>query len=205
MEPIVNETDLIVLLGKDEILFGIHSQYGNPPNWQRKSGFETLCQIILEQQVSLESARAHFAKLKEFVGNFTPENILKLSDEEMRNCFISRQKAKYLRELSSAIENRQLDLEEINSLEESEIRSKLTAIKGIGNWTVDIYVLFCLQQKDIFPIGDIAVINSIKELYNVQNRKEIIAISEKWKPNRSLATYFMWHYYLKKRGRIANY
>ena len=205
MTEIVNAKDVKLLCQKDNLIFDIHSEFGSPPNWQREPGFETLCQIILEQQVSLESARAHFTKLKEFVGEFTPENLLKLSDEEMRNCYISRQKAKYLRELSMAIENNALDLDEIPTLEEAEIRSKLTAIKGIGNWTVDIYLLFCLQHKDIFPIGDIAVLNSIKERYKVQTREEIFAVSENWKPYRSLGTYFMWHYYLKKRGRIAIY
>lgn len=205
MNKIVNENDLKILLEKDEILSGIHVQYGAPPNWQRKPGFVTLCKIILEQQVSLESARAHFNKLNDFLGEFSPEAILKLSDDEMRNCFISRQKAKYLRELSEAVVSGKLNLEEIHNSEEKEIREQLTSIKGIGNWTADIYLLFCLQHKNIFPIGDIAVIHSIKELYKISSKEEILEISESWQPFRSLATYFMWHYYLKKRGRIAIY
>ncbi|MGB6082976.1 DNA-3-methyladenine glycosylase family protein [Moheibacter sp.] len=205
MNKIVNENDLKILLEKDKILSGIHEQYGVPPNWQRKPGFVTLCQIILEQQVSLESARAHFLKLNDFLGEFTPEKILTLSDDEMRNSFISRQKANYLRELSEAVVSGKLNLEEIHNSEEKEIREQLTSIKGIGNWTADIYLLFCLQHKNIFPIGDIAVIHSMKELYQISSKEEILEISESWQPFRSLATYFMWHYYLKKRGRIAIY
>lgn len=205
MNKIVNENDLKILLEKDKILSGIHEQYGVPPNWQRDPGFITLCKIILEQQVSLESARAHFNKLNDFLGEFSPEAILKLSDDEMRNCFISRQKAKYLRELSEAVVSGKLNLEEIHNSEEKEIREQLTSIKGIGNWTADIYLLFCLQHKNIFPIGDIAVIHSMKELYQISSKEEILEISESWQPFRSLATYFMWHYYLKKRGRIAIY
>lgn len=205
MNKIVNENDLRILLEKDKILCGIHEQYGVPPNWQRDPGFITLCKIILEQQVSLESARAHFNKLNDFLGEFSPEAILKLSDDEMRNCFISRQKAKYLRELSEAVVSGKLNLEEIHNSEEKEIREQLTSIKGIGNWTADIYLLFCLQHKNIFPIGDIAVIHSMKELYQISSKEEILEISESWQPFRSLATYFMWHYYLKKRGRIAIY
>lgn len=203
MEPIVNKNDLKILLEKDEILAGVYAQYGVPPNWQREPGFVTLCKIILEQQVSLESARAHFNKLNEFLDEFRPGNILKLSDDEMRNCFISRQKAKYLRELSEAVVSEKLVLDEIHQSEEKEIREKLTSIKGIGNWTTDVYLLFCLQHKDIFPMGDIAVINSIKELYKIHSKEEILTVSEKWKPFRSLGTYFMWHFYLNKRGRIA--
>ncbi len=205
MNKIVNETDLEFLLKKDQVIAVIHTQYGIPPNWQRDPGFVTLCKIILEQQVSLESARAHFHKLNDFLGEFTPAKILTISDDEMRNCFISRQKAKYLRELSEAIVSGKLNLEEIHQFEEKEIREKLTSIKGIGNWTTDVYLLFCLQHKDIFPIGDIAVIHSIKELYKINTKEEILKVSESWQPFRSLATYYMWHYYLKKRGRIANY
>lgn len=203
MNKIINKNDLVFLLKKDPIIAGIHAQYGIPPNWQRDPGFVTLCKIILEQQVSLSSAKAHFDKLNDYLDGFTPENILKLSDEEMRNSFISRQKAQYLRQLSEAVVSGKLDFNEINQLEEKEIRAKLTSIKGIGNWTTDIYLLFCLQYKDIFPIGDIAVINSIKELYKVSSKEEILEISESWQPFRSLGTYFMWHYYLQKRGRIA--
>lgn len=205
MNKIVNENDLKFLIKKDKIISDIHLKYGAPPNWQRKEGFETLAGIILEQQVSLESARAHFEKLKSFLTEFLPENILKLTDEEMRNCFISRQKAKYLRDLSEAMVSGKLNLEEIDGLEEKEIREQLTSIKGIGNWTADIYLLFCLQQKNIFPMGDIAFIHSMKELYQIQTKEEILKISESWEPFRSLATYFMWHYYLKKRSRIAIY
>ncbi|HLV23237.1 MAG TPA: hypothetical protein VKY36_00470 [Moheibacter sp.] len=203
MNKIINKNDLEFLLKNDQILAGIYAQYGVPPNWQRDPGFVTLCQIILEQQVSLVSAKAHFDQLRGHLGEFIPENILKLSDEEMRNSFISRQKAKYLRELSEAVISGKLNLEEVHQLEEKEIRAKLTSIKGIGNWTCDVYLLFCLQHKDIFPLGDIAVVNSIKELYKISSKEEIHEISENWKPFRSLGTYFMWHYYLKKRGRIA--
>ncbi|HLP50888.1 MAG TPA: hypothetical protein VK154_08385 [Chitinophagales bacterium] len=83
------------------------------------------------------------------------------------------------------------------------MRSKLTSIKGIGNWTTDVYLLFCLQKKDVFAIGDIAVINTVKELTDAQTKEEILAVAENWKPYRSLAVYFLWHYYLKKRNRSA--
>lgn len=77
----------------------------------------------------------------------------------------------------------------------------LTAVKGIGHWTTDIYLMFCLQSRDIFPIGDIAVVNTIKELTSARTQDEILGLAEKWRPLRSLATYFFWHYYLRKRGR----
>ncbi len=80
-------------------------------------------------------------------------------------------------------------------------RSQLMSIKGIGDWTVDIYLMFCLQTRDVFPVGDIAVINTVRELTHAVSKDEILAYSEKWKPCRSLASYFLWHFYLSKRKR----
>jgi len=114
---------------------------------------------------------------------------------------ISRQKSIYLRTLSSAILDGSIDLEKFIELPLDEVRAQLKKIKGIGDWTVDIYLMFCLQAKDIFPVGDVAVINTIKELTGSLYRNEIIVRSEKWKPLRSLATFFLWHYYLRKRMR----
>jgi DNA-3-methyladenine glycosylase II len=205
MEKIVNKKDLYYLVKKDVILSNIHSKYGEPPNWEREPNFVSLSKIILEQQVSLASAKAHFQKLNNYIQDFTPENLVKLTQEEMRNCQISCQKAKYLKEISETVLTGKLNFEELNHLDELEVREILTSLKGIGNWTTDIYLLFCLQKKDIFPIGDIAIRNSIKELYGVKTLEEIIDVAENWRPYRSLGSYFMWHYYLKKRNRTAEY
>lgn len=203
INEIVNKNDTIALITTDEIFAFIYDKYGSPPSWSRPQGFISLSKIILEQQVSLSSANAHFIKLNEYLPEFTPKEILKLTDEEMRDCQVSRQKSTYLRALSSAIIEGELDLHELPALTQSEARTQLISIKGIGDWTADIYLMFCLQEKDIFPLGDIAVINTIKELSLAKTREEIISLSEKWKPLRSLAAYFLWHYYLKKRNRNA--
>ncbi|MBK7174843.1 MAG: DNA-3-methyladenine glycosylase 2 family protein [Bacteroidales bacterium] len=201
MDPIVNQTDIDKLTKVDDIFATINAKYGSPPNWNRPQGFITLCKIILEQQVSLQSANAHFNKLNTYIPDFIPEEILKLSDDQMRVCQISRQKSRYLKELSKAILDRKLELEKLPGLTQSEVRTKLKEIKGIGDWTADIYLMFCLQAKDIFPSGDIAVVKTIMELTTAQTKDEILECAEKWKPFRSLATYFLWHYYLCKRGR----
>jgi DNA-3-methyladenine glycosylase II len=198
---IVNQSDILHLINTDKIFADINEKYGHPPNWTRPQGFISLSKIILEQQVSLASAGAHFLKLNNYIGEFTPNNILKLSDEEMRICQISRQKAKYLRELSKTILNNEIDLEELAVLDETDVRKKLTSIKGIGDWTADIYLMFCLQARNIFPLGDIAVVNTVKELSNAKTKEEIILLAEKWKPYRSLAAFYLWHYYLKKRNK----
>lgn len=198
---IVNPKSIEQLINADEIFAFINNKYGIPPNWTRPSGFISLSKIILEQQVSLTSANAHFLRLNDYLGEFTPANILKLTDEEMKSCQISRQKTIYLRALSTAIRYREIDLDELPKFTETEIRKQLTSIKGIGNWTTDIYLMFCHQAQDIFPMGDVALINTIKELSGAKTPAEMMLLAEKWKPLRSLAAYFLWHYYLKKRNR----
>ena len=201
MNGIVNETDIKILIKTDKTFADIYHRYKSPPNWSRPQGFVTLSKLILEQQVSLASARAHFVKLNSYLKEFTPSEILKLTDEEMRTCQVSRQKSRYLRELSMAILNKHINLEKLAGLSEAEIRKQLNNIKGIGTWTTDVYLMFGLQAKDIFPIGDIAVVNTVKELTGAKTKEEIILLAEKWKPLRSLATYFLWHYYLEKRNK----
>jgi DNA-3-methyladenine glycosylase II len=127
---------------------------------------------------------------------------LKLTDEEMKACQISRQKSKYLQALSQAVLNKELDFDALSKMNTSEVRTKLTSINGIGNWTTDIYLMFCLQSKDVFTLGDIALINTIEELTKVKTKSGIVRLTQKWKPYRSLAAYFLWYYYLKKRNRI---
>jgi len=199
---IVNKSDIQKLTTDHKLFSKIKEKYGIPPNWQRPEGFISLARIILEQQVSLASAEAHFIKLNNYLPEFSPSEILKLTDEEMRACQISRQKSKYLRALSQAVLNNELDFESLSRLNPIEVRTKLTSIKGIGNWTTDIYLLFCLQSKDIFPLGDIALITSIKELTNIKTEEGIIRFIKKLEPLKSLAAYFLWYYYLKKRNRI---
>ena len=203
MTGIVNKKDINDLILKDPLFGAIYAKHGAPPDWSRKPGFVTLCKLILEQQVSLASAHAHFLKLSGYLSSFTPEKILSLSDDEMRSCQISRQKSGYLRNLSTAVLHKHIDLDQLHQLDEPEIRKRLTSLKGIGNWTTDVYLLFCLQRKDVFPIGDIAVVNTMKELTTAQTIEEMLVYAEQWRPYRSLATYFLWHYYLIKRNRTA--
>jgi len=202
-EPIVNARDIVALKRRDKLFSRIADLYGDPPNWHRRPGFVALCHIILEQQVSIDSAKAHFAKLRSYMPSFSPAAILELSDEEMRLCQISRQKASYLRALSEAVVGKRLLFSELGRQDLSLTREQLIAVKGIGRWTADIYSMFCLQAKDIFPLGDIAVMSAAIELHPGNARDDIERISERWKPYRSLAAYYLWHYYLCERGRLA--
>ena len=201
MRSIVNETDVNLLVTTDATIKAIYDLYQSPPNWQRPTGFITLSRIILEQQVSLASANAHFTKLRNYLKEFTPVEILKLTDAEMLGCHVSRQKATYLRALSTAICTETIKLANLCDYSETEITQQLNAIKGVGTWTTDVYLMFCLQAKDIFPVGDVAIATTMKELQGSATKQEMLKSAEKWRPFRSLASYFLWHYYLEKRKR----
>jgi len=191
------------LAKKDKHLYSIIKQFGYPPIWTRKASFQTLIHIILEQQVSLASARAALIKLKERIGFVTPAKLLALSDDELKACYFSRQKIVYAKCLANAIVTKQIILKTINDLGDAEIRHQLKTIKGIGDWTVDVYLLFALQRTDIFPLGDLAMVNALKEVKQLPKetrQEELLKLAEKWRPYRSIATMLFWHHYIQKRG-----
>jgi DNA-3-methyladenine glycosylase II len=177
----------------------ILKEHGYPPMWTRPNLFETLVHFILEQQVSLASALAALNKLKEKTGDLTPANLLKLSDEEMRACYVSRQKMGYIRGMAEAIKNNELDLAALETLSDDKVREKLIALKGIGNWTADVYLMFVLRKTDIYPIGDIAAVNALKRAKRLPKDADktlVLEIAEQWKPYRTVATMILWHHYL---------
>ncbi|MNE40235.1 DNA-3-methyladenine glycosylase [compost metagenome] len=190
---------------KDAIFKFIIEKYGLPTIPKRPEGFETLVLLILEQQVSIDSAKATFLKLKEKENILHPEKMISLTDEEFRAVGVSRQKTSYIKALSIAIINKDVQLESLGSKTAQEVREELIQIKGIGNWTVDIYLMFCLQEPDLLPLGDIAVVNTIKELLDIHEKEKMEVHSQKWMPHRSMATFLLWHYYLKKRNRKIVY
>lgn len=188
---------------KDKDLRKIIKQYGYPPMWTRPATFQSLILTILEQQVSLASAYAAFKKLKDKIGFVTPAKLLSLTDAELRACYFSRQKTIYARELAKAIQNKKLILNHLSHKHEDEIRYKLKKIKGIGDWTVDVYMMHALQRNDLFPLGDIALVKSLKEtkaLHPQVTREEMLEIAEPWRPYRTIAAMILWHAYIQKRG-----
>jgi DNA-3-methyladenine glycosylase II len=193
------------LSNKDSIFTTIINTYGIPKIPQRPQGFQTLVLLILEQQVSIDSAKATFNKLKLKITDFNPNALLNLPEHEYRACGVSRQKTAYIKGLSSSITEKTINLESLSNKSSEEVRSELIKIKGIGNWTIDVYLMFALQEQDIIPLGDIAVINTIKELLQIQDKSEIEKYTQKWAPYRSFATFLLWHYYLEKRGRKISY
>lgn len=191
------------LAKQDADLKLILETYGYPPVYSRNPTFETLTHIILEQQVSLASAKAALHKLKEKTGSITPQKIMALTDIELRACYFSRQKTQYVRHLAEAILSKKLNLKQLAAKPDEEIRNELKKIKGIGDWTTDIYMMMVLKRINLFPLGDIALVNSMKEIKNLpkQTGKEaLFLIVQQWKPYKTIAAYLLWHAYINKRG-----
>lgn len=191
------------LARRDATLAAIIKEHGYPPMWTRPARFQTLVLTILEQQVSLASAYAAFRKLKEKIGLVTPARILALSDADLRACYFSRQKIVYVRELAQAIVRKELVLKRLHHWTDEEIRHSLIRLKGIGHWTIDVYLMHALQRMDLFPLGDIALVNSLKEekkLPKETDRETLLLIAEPWRPYRTVAAMILWHAYIKKRN-----
>ncbi|HZH96513.1 MAG TPA: DNA-3-methyladenine glycosylase 2 family protein, partial [Flavisolibacter sp.] len=190
------------LIKKDKDLKSIFDQYGYPPFWTRPNSFATLVLTILEQQVSLLSAYAAYTRLKEKLEPITPESLLALTDEDLRSCYFSRQKIVYTRGLARALISNEINLERMESLPDETVRARLIKLKGIGNWTVDIYLIHALRRTDIFPTGDLALVNAVRMIKEDKNltKEAIVQLSLPWKPYRSVATMMFWHYYIKKRN-----
>lgn len=203
LTPTNFDRGLKILVSRDRDLAGIFEKFGAPPIWKREPGFTTLVQIILEQQVSLASAKATFNRLCNYLVLLTPENLLKLNDDELKALGFSWQKTSYVRALSKAIASKKINLDRLAQEEEDTIRLELKQIKGIGDWTVDMYLLMALQRPDIFAKSDLAVVIAVQRLKNLVKRptkEEILAIASNWQPWRSIATQLLWHYYLNLKG-----
>jgi DNA-3-methyladenine glycosylase II len=195
---------VLELAHRDADLALVLEKYGSPPLWVREPGFPTLVYIILEQQVSLASARALYQRLQEAVRPFTPARFLKLTEVEMRQLGFSRQKAHYTRLLADAIKRRQFDLQALHDLHDDHAREKLIALKGIGRWTADIYLLSALRRPDIWPVGDLALATAVQEVKRLRRRpspEKLEKMSAPWKPWRAVAARLFWHAYLSKRGQ----
>jgi DNA-3-methyladenine glycosylase II len=191
-----------LLSSRDEVLRTVHEAYGAPPLWDRPPGFPTLLQIILEQQVSLASAKACFEKLTRHLGEVSPERVLTMNDAELKAIGFSRQKTAYARHLSEAVLEGRIDLDTLPTLPDAEVKAELIKLKGIGEWTSDIYLLMALLRPDVMPKGDIALHAAYQTLAGVDSRPgpdEFLALAERWKPYRSAAARMLWHFYLSER------
>lgn len=192
------------LSAQDTDLAVVYKKYGTPPLWDRAEGFPTLVHIILEQQVSLASAKACFDKLCFRLGDLTPAGLLALSDSELKADGFSRQKTAYARHLAEAVLENRIDLDGLRDLADIDAKAELEKLKGVGSWTSDIYLLMAMLRTDIMPKGDLALHVAWQKLTGAEHRpnsEEFVEMAVKWTPYRSVAARLLWHFYLSERKR----
>jgi DNA-3-methyladenine glycosylase II len=207
VRPLTRRTLLVAvreLAETDPALAASVERFGPPPLWAREPSFATLVHLILEQQVSLASARAAFDRLGgALAGDVVPNGFLELSDAELRAIGFSRQKAGYARDLATALADG-FDLEGLGTLPDDEVRANLMGLRGIGRWTADIYLIMCLRRPDVWPHGDQALATAARELLELPAQPTFDALEERarsWQPHRATAARILWHHYLSVRGR----
>jgi DNA-3-methyladenine glycosylase II len=194
------------LAAQDPDLAAVVDRYGPPPLWARDPGFHTLIHIVLEQQVSLASAKAAYDRLLVATGRLVPERFLALSDAELKAVGFSRQKAVYGRGLAQAILDGRIDLARLETLDDDQVKVRLTAIKGIGPWTADIYLLMVLRRPDTWPSGDLALASAVQRVKRLRAQptpERLERVGRAWQPWRAVAARILWHYYLSSPRQQA--
>ncbi len=190
------------LAARDRDLARVLELYGPPPLWAREPGFPTLVLIILEQQVSLASARAAFTRLLAAASPLTPQSFLALGDAALRAAGFSRQKAAYCRHLAALIADGELDLDALAGVSDEAARGALLKVKGVGPWTADIYLLMALRRPDVWPSGDLALAVAAHEVKRLPARPtypQLDDLARAWRPWRAVAARLLWNHYLKGR------
>lgn len=188
---------------KHKVIEKLHLQYGYPPYWKRENCFESLCKTIIEQQVSLASAKSSYQKLKTFCGTINQLKLSSLNIDEYRICGITKQKANYLTLLAQRLLQEPDFFISIEKLDNKSAREKLISLKGIGHWTANVYMLVALNRIDIYPDFDVALINSIAhEIFDgnkIDNEtaKEFIT---QFSPLQSMACLYFYHAYIVRKG-----
>ena len=181
---------------------------GPPPLRRRDAGFAGMAAIIVAQQVSTASAAAIFGRLQARIVPLEAAEITKTAEEDLRACGLSNAKIRALRAVAQAIVENSLDLVGLGSLDAEDAHKALVAIKGVGPWTADVFLLFCLGHPDAFPSGDLALQEAAKLALNLRRRpdaKRLERIAQRWRPLRGVAARMLWAYYrgVKARSGMA--
>jgi DNA-3-methyladenine glycosylase II len=190
------------LAARDEMLAAIHAAHGDPPLWRRPTGFPTLVHIILEQQVSLSSAKAMLVRLESAIQPFTAERFIEIGENHLRSLGVTRQKSAYLVHLAGSIVSGDLSLAKLARMRDGDARLALTRIKGIGSWSADVYLLMAMRRADIWPAGDLALAVAMQELRGLvtrPGRDQMESLADEWRPYRAVAARMLWQYYLGKK------
>jgi DNA-3-methyladenine glycosylase II len=198
--------DGISVLASEPIFSEILEKAGQPCFRRRRNGFSTLLHIILEQQVSIDAAAAMHHRLVGLCRPLTPATFLTLDDATLRSCGFSRQKMGYARDFAMVVESGEFDFARLAAADDDTALAQLLAIRGIGRWSAEIYLLFALGRPDIWPAADLGLQISISEQLGLRARQSELELrrwGEAWRPWRSVAACLFWQSYLHARGRTA--
>ena len=192
-----------ILRRRDKHIAGAIKLAGLPDARGMTPGFATLIHIIVDQQVSTAAGAAIWAKLKKAAGGrVTPRSLLDLGDKGLRANGMSGPKARYALGLAEAVERGELNLRTLARAGDDEVRATLTAFKGVGNWTADIYLMFGMGRPDVWPVGDLAIQHAVRIMHALDERPAIDAleaVGAPWRPYRTSAAIFLWHYFAHMR------
>lgn len=181
---------------KDPVLEKLFKEHG-PHKFEDRSKrlMEELIESIISQQLSVKAADTIFGRfLKLFKNEQFPsaKQILKIDTEKLRSAGMSYLKAGYIKNIAKAFFEKDLDIKKIKKMTDNEAITELTKIKGVGKWTAEMILIFTLNREDVFSLGDAGLKRAIKNLYGITNDKEILKLSETWKPHRSFACWYLW-------------
>jgi DNA-3-methyladenine glycosylase II len=186
----------IKFLKKDPKLGKIIKQFGSYKVNLVKNPYESLVEAIITQQLSGKAAESISKKFRNLFGKFPkPADVLKMSDLQLRSAGLSSMKVKYIKDLSKKIESKELKISLLKNMTDEEVVLKLTRIKGIGRWTAEMFLIFCLGRLDVLPVGDLGLKKGIQRLYSMPklpDEAEIEQIAQKWRPYRTVATWYVW-------------
>jgi DNA-3-methyladenine glycosylase II len=180
----------------------VHALAGHPPLRKRPKGFEGLARVIVGQQLSVASAEAIWNRVQAVVQPFQPATLLATPDKTLRKAGLSRGKIATLRVIAGAIGSGKLKLDALSRAPEEKIHAELTALKGIGPWTADIYIMFSLARADAWSPGDLALQHAVKDALLLAERPSLVQmneVAEAWRPWRGVAARLLWSYYALRR------
>jgi DNA-3-methyladenine glycosylase II len=180
---------------KDPVLKKLYKKYG-PHKFENRSKFlyEELVESIIGQQLSGKAADTIFKRFLALFNNKFPsyDALLRIDTEKLRSAGMSYSKASYIKNIAKAFKDRKLSIGKLEKLSDDDVKKELTKIKGVGNWTAEMILIFTLKREDVFSLGDAGLRRAIKNLYNIENEKQILNLAEKWKPKRSFACWYLW-------------
>jgi len=194
------KSDLRALARHDDQVAAALERFGYPELRRRPPGFETLLRAIVFQQISIHAAAAIWKRIEAAVAPLTAGAYCAVGDEALRACGLSRQKLAYARSLAELIASGEVPLEELDAMEDEEAVSQLVKIKGVGRWTAEVYLMFALGRRDMWPADDLGLIVGMQRLKSLRkrpDRKRMLKLGEAWRPRRSAAAHLLWHYFHK--------